>query len=450
MSRILVKSGIIVTLDDTTPDLARGDVLIEDDRILEIAPAIEAAGARIIDARERIVMPGFVNAHIHTWQTALRGVASDWTIPEYLHNMHAVLAPGFAPDDIKISNLAGALNQLDGGVTTIVDWNHNNPTPAHTDAAVEGLAEAGLRALYLHGTPKPDPKPGQKHFSEVPHPRAEIERLRRGRFASDDGLLTLGMAILGPAYSTYEVSRADFALARDQDLVCSMHVGGGAMRTPDGFERLMAEGLVRAGTNLVHANNLSAERLTPLLERGVTVSVTPECELQMGFGDPVTGRLRALGALPSIGTDVESAMGPDMFTNMRMALQYQRALDNQDVLDATGKAPERVSIGAREALLWATLGGARMAGLEKRVGSLAPGKQADLVLLRADDLNMAPAIDPVHSIVFHAGTANVDTVLVAGRVVKERGRLAYGDLARLKAALVAVGRRVAGNLARVH
>ena len=184
MSRILVKSGMIVTMDIGVPDLARGDVLIEDDHIVAVAPEIEAADARTIDASNAIVMPGFVNAHIHTWHTALRGIASDWTITEFLHKMHAGLAPSFAPDDILVSNLMGALNQLNAGITTIVDWNHNNPTPAHTDAAIEGLAQSGIRAAYLHGSPKPDPKPGQKHFSEVPHPRAEIERLRRGQFTS--------------------------------------------------------------------------------------------------------------------------------------------------------------------------------------------------------------------------------------------------------------------------
>jgi 5-methylthioadenosine/S-adenosylhomocysteine deaminase len=450
MSRILVKSGTIVTMDAGVPDLPRGDVLIEDDRIVAIAPAIEASDARIIDASNAIVMPGFVNAHIHTWQTALRGIASDWTIPEYLHNMHAVLAPSFTPDDILISNLAGALNQLDGGVTTIVDWNHNNPTPDHTDAAIEGLANAGIRAAYLHGTPKPDPKPGQKHFSEVPHPRGEIERLTRTRFASTDNLLTLGMAILGPAYSTYEVSRADFELAHEFDLLCSMHVGGGAMRVPDGFERLIGAGLVRGGTNIVHGNNLSADQLVALVGQGASVTVTPECELQMGFGDPVTGRLRALGAPPSIGSDVESAMGGDMFTNMRMALQYQRALDNQEVLDRTRKAPDHVSIAAWEALQWATINGAKMAGLERFTGSLTPGKQADLVLLRTDDLNMMPVIDPVHAIVFQAGISNVDTVLVAGRVVKAGGRLVARDLGQLKARLAAASRRVTQGAGRSH
>jgi hypothetical protein len=166
-----------------------------------VAPSIDAGDAEIVDASQRIVMPGFVNAHIHTWQTALRGIAANWTIPEYLHNMHAKLAPAFTPTDIFVSNLVGALNQLNSGITSIVDWCHNNPTPAHTDAAIEALIESGIRGVFLHGSPKPDPKPGQKHFSEIPHPRSEIERLKRGKLAADDGLVTLGMAILGPAYS---------------------------------------------------------------------------------------------------------------------------------------------------------------------------------------------------------------------------------------------------------
>lgn len=442
MARTLIKSGIVVTLDDSVPDLRRGDVLIEGDHIAAVAPEIAAADAEIIDAADRIVMPGLVNAHIHTWQTGLRGIAADWTIPEYLHNMHAAIAPSFGPADIFIANLVGALSQLDSGVTTLVDWCHNNPTPAHTDAAVEGLLESGIRALFLHGSPKPDPQPGQRHFSEIPHPRGEIERLARGQFGARDGLVGLGMAVLGPAYSTYEVSRHDFALARELGMVCSMHVGGGAMRTPDGFPRLAAEGLIDDRTNIVHGNSLPDDQVKRLIESGAGVTVTPEAELQMGFGDCLTGRLRALGAAPSLGSDVESSLGADMFTVLRLALQTQRNLDNQQVIARTGRAPERISIACREALRWATIEGARMAGLDDRIGSLRPGKQADIVLLRADDLNLLPVVDPVASIVLHAGPANVDTVLVAGRIAKRNGRLAYDGLARRKAELAESSRRV--------
>ena len=284
MARTLIKSGTIVAMADDTGDLRQGDVLIEGDRIAAMAPSLDVPDAEVIDARDMIVMPGFVNAHIHTWQTALRGIAGDWTIPEYLHNMHAAIAPRFTAEDIRLSTLVGALNQLNSGVTTMVDWCHNNPTPAHSDAAIEGLQEAGIRAVYLHGSPKPDPKPGQKHFSEIPHPRAEIERLARERLPSSDALVTLGMAVLGPAYSTYEVSRADLALARAMGVVVSMHVGGGAMRTPDGFPRLVAEGLVDRRMNIVHGNNLAGDQLRALVDHGASVTVTPEVELQMGFG----------------------------------------------------------------------------------------------------------------------------------------------------------------------
>jgi 5-methylthioadenosine/S-adenosylhomocysteine deaminase len=442
MARILIKSGIVVALDDGVLALRRGDVLVEGERIAAIAPEIAAEDAEVIDAAQRIVMPGLVNAHIHTWQTGLRGVAADWTIPEYLHNMHAAIAPSFRPADIFIANLMGALSQLDAGVTTMVDWCHNNPTPAHTDAAVEGLRESGIRALFLHGSPKPDPKPGQKHFSEIPHPRGELERLARGPLGARDGLVGLGMAILGPAYSTYEVSRHDLALARELGMVCSMHVGGGAMRTPDGFPRLAEEGLIDDRVNIVHGNSLPDAQLRRLVDSGAGVTVTPEAELQMGFGDCLTGRLRALGAQPSLGSDVESSLGGDMFTALRIALQAQRDIDNQQVIARTGRAPERISITCREALAWATTEGARMAGLGDRIGSLRPGKAADIVLLRADDLSLLPVIDPVASIVLHAGPANVDTVLVAGRVMKRNGRLVRGDLARLKAELAESSRRV--------
>jgi cytosine/adenosine deaminase-related metal-dependent hydrolase len=450
MARTLVKSGMIVAMDASVPDRRQADLLIDGDRIAAVAPHIEAGEAEIVDATGMIVMPGFVNAHIHTWQTALRGIAADWTIPEYLHYMHAGLAPSFAPEDIFISNLVGALNQLNSGVTTLVDWCHNNPTPAHTDAAIDGLGEAGIRAVFLHGSPKPDPKPGQPHFSEVPHPRSEIERLTTARFAGKNGLLTLGMAVLGPAYSTYAASRHDLALARAMDMVCSMHVGGGEMRTPDGFPRLVGEGLVGPRVNVVHGNNLGDDQLAMLIEHGASVTVTPECELQMGFGDCLTGRLRARGSVPSIGSDVESSLGGDMFTNMRMALQAQRNLDNKAVIATTGKAPERISITCREALEWATVAGARMVGLEQRIGTLAPGKQADIVLLRADDLNMTPVIDPVHSIVLHAGPANVDTVFVAGRIVKRGGTLLYRDLARRKSELAAASARLLARSRTLH
>src|SRR5215207_6911559 len=156
MTRLLLRDGIVVTQDPAIGALARGDVLIEGDRIAAIGPSL-AVEAEIIDCAGHFVLPGLINAHMHTRQTALRSVAADWTLLEYFRHVHAGLATVFQPEDIRIATLAGALNQLDHGVTTLVDWCHNNPTPEHTDASVEALIESGIRAAFMHGSPKPDP-----------------------------------------------------------------------------------------------------------------------------------------------------------------------------------------------------------------------------------------------------------------------------------------------------
>src|SRR5690606_18759974 len=206
-----------------------------------------------------ILVPGFVNAHMHTWQTALRGVAANWTLLQYFKNMHAGLATVFAPEDLHIATLVGALNQLNCGTTTLVDWCHNNPTPAHNDAAVDALLKSGIRAAFFHGTPKPDPKPGQTPFWEVPHPRAEVERLLKAH--QGQPLLDIHAAVLGPHYSTLDVAVHDFRMAKELGLIASLHQGGGPARTPDGWERLEALGLLGEQINIVHGHALSDAQL---------------------------------------------------------------------------------------------------------------------------------------------------------------------------------------------
>lgn len=423
MTSTLIRDAIVVSMDDEIGDLARGSILIEDDRIGQVAPDIAAPdGTEVIDGAGMLAMPGFVNAHIHTWQTALRGIAADWTITQYLRAMHAGLAGHFQPGDIRIANYFGALNQISSGTTTLVDWCHNNPTPDHTDAAIDGLMEAGIRAVFLHGSPKPDPGPGQKHFSEIPMPVDEVRRLREGRLSSNDALVTMGLAILGPQLSVWDVCEADFRLARETGLVASMHVSG-KLLTEDGFERLAAMGMLGPHINVVHGNILDDDRLALLVDKGVSFTLTPEVELQMGFGDPLTARLRKLGGRISLGSDIESSMTGDMFSVTRVAVQAARHFDNLVSLREKGACPEAITVPAREALRWSTIEGARMLGLEERIGSLSPGKQADIVLLDTTKLNMYPVLDPVASVLFHAGTVNVDTVFIAGEARKRRGRL---------------------------
>lgn len=451
MARTLIKGATLVTMDERLGDLAQGDLLVEDDRIAAIAPTLDADDAEVVEGAGRIVIPGLVNAHMHTWQTGLRGVAGNWTILEYFRNMHAGLATLFRPEDIRIATLAGALNQISNGTTTLVDWCHNNPTPDHTDAGIDGLAASGVRAAFFHGSPKPDPKPGQKPFWEVPHPRGEVERLLAGPFASRDGLVTLGLAILGPHYSTYDVAEHDFRLARELGLIASMHCAGAEARTPDGWDRLAADGLLGDNNNIVHGQNLTDAQLACMVDLGVTFSLTPETEMTQGHGFAITGRLRRLGAEPSLGVDLESSISGDMFTVARMALASQRAFDNEASRRDAGKLPDTTTITTREALAWVTVEGARMLKMDDRIGTLAPGKQADLVVIDAEALNMWPVHDPVASVVTQAGLANVEAVMIAGRWRKRAGRLLDVDLAATRRALAASGGRIMDALrARAH
>ncbi|WP_407181387.1 amidohydrolase family protein [Bradyrhizobium sp. STM 3562] len=448
MARILIRAATILTMDDGLGDLAGADLLVDGYRIAAIGRDITANDAEIVDGRGRIVIPGLINAHMHTWQTALRGFAANWTLLEYFRRMHAGLATLFRPDDIHIATLLGALNQINHGVTTLVDWCHNNPTPAHTDAAVRALFESGIRAAFLHGSPKPNSKPGQPHFSEVPHPRSEVERLLAGPLANRDGLVTLGLAILGPHYSTLEVALHDFRLAREFGLIASMHQGGGPAKTPGGWELLIKAGLVGRGINVVHGNDLSDDLLKRLVDLGVSFSVTPENEMIQGHGFPITGRLLNLDARPSIGVDLESVLAGDLLGAARTALSAQRALDNAESRRATGAIPETTTIPVREALRWITLEGARMLGREDQIGSLAPGKFADLVVIDAQALNLSPVHDPVASVLMQVSLANIEAVMIGGVWRKRDGRLLFDSLAQRQRELAQSGERLVREIER--
>ncbi|WP_315837854.1 amidohydrolase family protein [Bradyrhizobium prioriisuperbiae] len=447
-TRTLIRSATIVTMDDRLGDLASADLLVEGGQIIDIGPNIAASDADVIDGRDRIVIPGLINAHMHTWQTALRGYAANWTLLEYFRRMHAGLATLFTPDDIYIATVMGALNQINMGVTTLVDWCHNNPTPAHTDAAVRALLESGIRAAFFHGSPKPEPKPGEPHFSEVPHPRHEVERLLAGPLSDRNGLVTLGLAILGPHYSTLDVSLQDFRLAKEFGLVASMHQGGGPAKTSGGWEKLIEAGLVGPGVNIVHGNDLSDDLLARFVDLGVSFSVTPENEMIQGHGFPITGRLLKVGARPSIGIDLESVLAGDLIAVARVALSTQRALDNAEARRAGGPIPATTTIPVREALRWITIEGARMLGREAEIGSLSVGKRADLVVIDAGALNMSPVHDPVSTVVMQTGLTNIEAVMIDGVWKKRAGRLLAGGIEDKQQELARSGRRLVHDIER--
>jgi cytosine/adenosine deaminase-related metal-dependent hydrolase len=439
MRQTLIRGATVITMD-RQGDLPRGDVLVRDEVIADIAPRIAVDAAEVVQADGCIVIPGLINAHMHTWQTALRGLASNWTLLEYFSKMHAGLATVFSPEDLHIATLVGALNQIQCGTTTLVDWCHNNPTPAHNDAAIDGLLQSGLRAAFFHGTPKPDPKPGQAPFWEVAHPRAEVERLLKAHQGRN--LLSVHAAVLGPHYSTLEVALHDFAMARDLGLIASLHQGGGPPRTPEGWQVLQDRGLLGPHVNIVHGHALDDDQLKRFCDLGMSFSAAAENEMTQGHGHPLTGRLRQLGSAPSLGADLESVLSGDMLSQARIALGIQRSLDNVAYRQAHGSIPPTSTITTREALAWVTIEGARMLGQLDKIGTLAPGKQADLVLIRASDLNMQPVHDPVSSVVFQTSLANIDSVMVAGQWKKRQGQLLGVDLPPLLERLQASGRKI--------
>jgi 5-methylthioadenosine/S-adenosylhomocysteine deaminase len=452
MTRTLIKDASVVTMDDSLGDLPRGDILVEDDRIVAVAPSIDASEALVVNAAGMIAIPGFVNSHIHTWEIALRGIGADWVSSrDYFGTLHGNLTHRFEAPENRVVNLAGALAQIDGGTTTIFDWCHNLRHPDMSDAAIDGLEASGIRAVFGHGTAKPmyEDKSAGKSYTEIGQPRAEVHRLRTGRLASDDRLVTMALAILGPDWSTYEVAESDIRLAREYGLMNSAHTYGrpGKRVAPDGMWRLQKAGLLGPDHNVVHGNCLDDDELRMIIDAGCSTSATCIAEMMNCEYAALLGRVERFGGMPAIGTDVDPYFNASMLAEMRRCFYQQRELDNVAAARAGRHPPAAHATTTRSVLRWATMGGARALRMDHRIGSLTPGKQADLVLVRTDDLNMFPSLpggDPVHAVVMSAETANIDSVMVAGRFLKRHGRLSCPGpaLRQLKAELLGVRERV--------
>lgn len=429
MTRTLIRNGRVVTVDPALGDFDDCDILVVGDRIAEVRPNIVADVDEIIDARDKIVIPGLINAHLHTWQTGLRSIGSGWTGPDYHRIMHGNLGTRFLPDDNYIGTLLGALEQLSGGVTTIFDWCHDITSIDYAHRSIDALEETGIRAVFGHGSAKPNASEGQLPFTHFPHPRERLEALRKGRLSSDDGLVTLAAAILGPQFSIPEVVEHDFRMVRDLGLLSSSHAARRPADwvSPEGFRIPAKLGLLDARHNVVHGNYIDDAELQLIVESGASVTVTANIEIHVHTMDPVSGRLLELGAMPSLGIDSVPLANSDFFNEMRLAMLYQRAVDLRTAYRAGGPPLAKLPVPPRQILEWATIGGARALCMEDRLGSLTPGKRADIVLIDGLALNMFPVHEPIFSTVQQANAANVDTVLVDGVVRKRGGKLVYDD-----------------------
>lgn len=424
--RLLIRGGHVLTLDSELGELESADVLVEDGRIAAVGAALEVGEAEVIEAAGRIVMPGLVDTHRHTWQTALRGACGDWTLLDYFRGIRMNAATAFRPEDVAAANHAGALEALACGVTTLVDFSHCVIGPEHADAAVAGLRNSGIRAIFAYGfyaVPVAEPVLGD-HAARV----ADARRVRAEHFSADRGRLTMGVALTELGLAPLEHTRAEVDCARELDVLATAHTGVVTHpRWPGDVEILAAEGLLGASQLHVHCNACTERELGLIAQTGGSVSVTPETELQMGMGWPVTGRALGCGLRPSLGCDIVSNNSGDLFAQMRIALQAQRGLDNAAELHEA-RMPRRLTLTTRDALAWGTIDGARAIGLDAQVGSLTPGKAADVVVLRTDGLTSGPVNDAAATVVLQGSRADIETVLVDGRVRVVDGHLVDTDV----------------------
>ncbi len=431
--RTLIRKATVITAAVAGEVLTDTDILIENGVIAAIGKNLDAGDAEVLDFAGRIVMPGFVDTHRHTWQSVVRDIASDWSLTEYLAGLHTGLSKYYRPEDTYAGNYLGALEALDSGITTLVDWSHNLATPEHADAAINALQDSGMRAVFAHGG-------GNKQWgAPLPSPNNHPEDARRVRdqyFSDNTGLVTMAMALRGPQFTTPEVNRHDFALAHDLDLRVTVHVGDGYWGKSGPIYKLKDDGLLSDTTTYVHCDTLADDELQIIADSGGSASVAPDVEMQMGHGTPATGRLLKHGIRPTFSIDVCSSNGGDMFGTMRTAIGMQRWADNEPAVE-TGEVIERIGLSCAEVVRFATIDGANAAGLGDVTGSIVVGKAADLVALDDRSLAITPMNNPFGAVVYAAHPGLVRDVFVAGRRVKKDGQLVGVDYDKVKSLAIA-------------
>jgi 5-methylthioadenosine/S-adenosylhomocysteine deaminase len=436
--RVLIENAAVVTMDPALGDLERASILVEDGRITAIQPDLSADAERI-DGSGMIAMPGMVDGHRHTWQTALRGILADGNVIDYLRGFRLQMATLYRPEDMYAANYAGALDALDAGVTTLVDYCHNILTPDYAHASVQGLRDAGIRALYGHGmVPITENTWSQEHggsdegaTSGSFETRAGWAREVHGQyFSSKDQLLRFAIAPQELAIAPIADVRQEFELARELDARITFHSNQVLVRRLfKDIEVLHAHDLLADDLMLVHANFSTGPEWELLDGTGVTVCVCAETEMQMGMGFPVIREVTDHTPGPCLGIDCTSSTAADMISHARLVLQATRWREDQASYEQL-RQPTDMRWTTRDALAWLTINGARAAGLDDLVGSLTPGKRADIVLLNMNGIAHAGwnRRQPGAAIIAQANSGNVDTVLLDGQIVKRGGALVHVDV----------------------
>lgn len=437
--RIVVKGGAVVTVDPKLGVIPDGEVLVEDDIIVAVGHDLGVTDAEVVHAEGGIIAPGTVDTHRHTWQAQLRGCCGSVSLQEYIMGFWADSTPSYTAEDAHLGTLVGALEALNGGVTTLLDYAHITNSPEHADAGVDALEASGIRGVYGYGL-------GQSNiFAPPDYDRmADFARIAKQRF-SGAGRLTLAAAMSEIGLSPISVNQAQKRLADEHGAVSTVHIAS-SKALPSGIPELAAAGVLDARMILVHATALSADDWETVAKSGAWLSSTPEGELHMGMGRPGISDALRRGMRPTIGADIVSLNGGDILTPTRLALGFVRWADAEPTL-AQGRDVYGITINPADALKWATINGAEAVGLGHRTGSLTPGKQADLIVVGGRHLGVRPVNDPVTQLVMQTHPGQIDTVIVGGRIVKRDGHLVGVQLAPLLAKLEESSQRVKARMA---
>jgi 5-methylthioadenosine/S-adenosylhomocysteine deaminase len=409
--RILIRDAVVLTLDRQIGDFARADILIEDGTIRDIRPDLALAdeSVAVVDGNNRIVIPGFIDTHSHSYQGLLRSILINGLLePDYNRDVQTTLTPAYAAADAYAGVLITALGLLEGGTTCVVDISQVSHTPEHSDAVIHALQDSGIRAVFaFHRGAGP----------QAQYPQ-DIFRLAKTYFSSKDQLLTLALATTLDA-KMYE-------LARRAGVPAVQHIVGKDLSQP--VLDLGRAGLLRPGDEFIHCLTVNDEAWRMMKDSGGHVSICAAIDMYMGHGVPAIQTALDHGFRPSLSSDHPTAIATDMFTVMRSTSTLQRMEILRRKRDGEQNLPPLVS--CRDMLEFATLDGAVCANLDSKVGSLAPGKQADIVMLKADELSVCPLNNAPVTVVNLMNPSHVENVFVAGKVKKWRGRLVGVDVPR--------------------
>jgi 5-methylthioadenosine/S-adenosylhomocysteine deaminase len=425
---LVFRNATLLTMDDNHTVLERGDVLVSGERITEVGPNLAVPeGAVEIDASGGILMPGMIDTHRHMWQTAMRGYGADWTLTQYFVWNYLQWGKSFRPQDIYAGNLLSAIEAIDAGVTTSVDWSHNLHTTEHADAAADALQEVPGRFVLAYGNIQAAPW----EWTATPEFRDFISR----RISSGNDMLGFQIAFDVPPASPDFPEKAAFEVARDLGVPVTTHAGVWKVTGDEGIRLMHEHGFMTPQTIYVHSASLSPDSYNRIAATGGSVSLSTESEQSAGQGYPPTWKLRQHGIPVSLSMDTSVWWSADLFSAMRATLSADRVREHLEA-HSKDETVTNHALRAEEVVDWATRGGAKALGLDSLVGSIEPGKKADLVLIKNDaSPAMFPILHPYGHVVFQAQRGDVHTVVINGQVVKYDHRLTGTDLSKARTAI---------------